>query len=95
MEGYSPKTRYRDEKHTRHIVRLFIQQRHLLETGEIRPRLNEDEAQLCMDAMSWDADKLEKWMNEQTLELININNNIPPEPDYRTINEILLEIRGL
>lgn len=95
MDGYSPKTRYRDSKHTRHIVRLFIQQRQILETGGIIPMLNDEEKTICMDAMEWDSEKLEEWMNEQTISLLNINHNVKPEPDHKRINEILLELRGL
>ena len=95
MEGYSPKTRYRDKKHTRHIVRLFLQERQLLTYGEITPFLSDKEKELCLDAQNWNSDKLKTWMDKQTLELLEINNNIKPVPDYKRINRILLEIRGL
>jgi hypothetical protein len=95
MEGYSPKTRYRDSKHTRHIVRLFLQERQLLETGVIQPMLTEEERRFVLDAQEWDSATLEEWMNRQTLELLDVNSNIPPAPDHDRINELLLTLRGL
>lgn len=95
MEGYSPKTRYRDAKHTRHIVRLFIQQRQILETGVITPMLSVEDQVLVLEAQNWDSAELEAWMNAETLSMLDINNNIPPTPNYERINELLLTLRGL
>jgi hypothetical protein len=95
MEGYSPKTRYRDKKHTRHIIRLFIQQRQILETGKITPMLTKEQIDFCLEAQDWDSKQVEEWMNQETLELLKINNNLRPEPDYQKINELIIDIRGL
>lgn len=94
MEGYSPKTRYRDSKHTRHIVRLFLQERQILETGSIDPVLSEEHKSLCLEAQDWDSETLKSWMDAQTLELLEINSSIPPTPDYERINNLLLSLRG-
>lgn len=94
-EGYGPKTRYRDDKHTRHIVRLFLQQRQLLTEGQIFPMLSDSDKDMVLLAQNWDYETLKKWMDEQTLQLLEINDNIPPAPDYERINELLLTLRGL
>lgn len=94
-EGYSPKTHNRVAKHTRHIVRLFLQEQQILSTGGITPFLNDEERELVIQSEHWSLATLENWMVVKTLELLDVNNNIPPEPDYARINEILLEIRGL
>lgn len=93
--GFGPRTAHRTGKHARHLMRLMLQCKVLLETGEIRPQLTHDEIALVRAAEEMTFPELEEAFNEWTLFLTGIQSDLPPMPDYAAANELLLELRGL
>lgn len=86
-------TNYRFGKHARHIFRLFLQGKELLETGELRVRCTDEERKYIFSFMDMTQDQVFEAFQKKAKEFDQIKSCLPEYPDYDKINNLLLEIR--
>lgn len=93
MVGFGPKTSKRREKHARHLARLCQQGTQLLLDSDLNVRVTNRDELFTIGRM--DTPMLKAWFELAMSRLDQINSGLPMEPDYKTVNELLLEIRRL
>lgn len=86
-------TNYRFGKHARHIFRLLLQGKELLETGELRVRCTDEERKYIFSFMEMSQDEVFEAFQKKAKEFDQIKSCLPEEPDYSRINALLLDIR--
>lgn len=92
-DSFGSDTRNRTEKHARHIFRLLLQGRQLLETGRIEIAVrNRDE---LFDLASLPVDEVIARFDEEYARFLATPHDLLPEPDKVRINELLLKIREI
>ena len=91
--GFSPKTSNRYAKHARHCFRLLWQGREILERGTLTLRVADRDALFAIGEM--DSDSLIARFESEFADFKRIVPVVPREPDYQTINDLLLEIRRM
>jgi predicted nucleotidyltransferase len=93
-EGYSGKVRTRTKKHTRHIVRLLLQEEQLISGNrELTVRLNDEQRKFVLLTQDWDSSELIEWVESKQASYDQLAETLPKKPDYDTINNLLLNIR--
>ena len=91
LEGFNPAVKNRYAKHARHCFRLMRQGRMLLETGTLNPRLENPEEYFALGEMP--SDELIEKFEEEFSTFDTVKSILPDEPNWKMLNEILLEIR--
>lgn len=85
-----------DTKSGRHAQRLLFQLEHLLQTGEIKIRLDPAERDACFAAgktAAEDPSELQQRFNTELARLDNLPTDLPETPDTATIGHYLVETR--
>lgn len=95
---YSSALSKRTEKNTRHIMRLIIQAKELLTTGDLTPRLTDEQREevFAFGKLANDEKNLPEilaYFTEQFEIVDNMESVLPDEPDIDAINELLWKIR--
>ena len=93
LEGFNPVVKNRYAKHARHCFRLMRQGKMLLETGTLKPRLENPEEYFALGEMS--SDKLIEKFEEEFSTFDTVKSVLPDEPYWEGLNELLLEIRKM
>jgi predicted nucleotidyltransferase len=83
----------RYSKHTRHLFRLLLQGRELLETGKLTVRVNPELRGELFAMGELPADQIINRFAEEIEKFKDIKSVLPDEPDYARVNELLLKIR--
>lgn len=83
----------RYEKHARHCFRLLLQGKQLLETGDLKVRLEEKDVKILRILGKREPSELINIFEEEYKKFDKIETKLPEKPDYEKINEILLKIR--
>ncbi len=83
-------------KHAMHLIRLMLSGITVLETGELRIRVEDERERLLAikrGEMPWDA--VDRWRLElhRRFESAFTATTLPEQPDYRTINDFLIRAR--
>lgn len=84
---------YRMGKHARHIFRLLMQGKELLETGHLRVRCTQEEREYIFSFMKMDRNELYEAFEKKKKEFDDIVSILPEKPDYEKANNLLIEIR--
>lgn len=95
---YSSALSKRTEKNTRHIMRLIIQAKELLSTGDLHPRLTDEQREevFAFGKLANDEANLPKileYFTEQFKIVDEMESVLPDEPNLEAVNELLLSIR--
>lgn len=96
--SFSSDTRKRTAKHARHIYRLVLQGAKALEEGTITVRLTPEDAEVARNMGVLCVTDVEKFLdtaNKMLYVLSEVESSLPDEPDYDTINDLLLTIRRM
>lgn len=80
-------------KHSRHLLRLMIQGKELLETGNITVRVTPEQRKEIFAFGELSPQKIIDRFAELDAEMKSIDSVLPDEPDKEGINKILLKIR--
>lgn len=89
--SFSADTRKRTEKHARHLYRLLLQGRQLMETGVLQVRVDNPDRVFEFGRLPYD-EMIEA--AEHELDLFDAAPSIlPPKPDTERINQILVDHR--
>lgn len=80
-------------KHSRHLLRLMIQGKELLETGDITVRVTPEQRKEIFAFGELSPQQIIDRFTELDAEMKAINSVLPDEPDKEAINKILLKIR--
>lgn len=94
--GFSSDLKKRTEKHGRHCMRLILQGRHALTTGELRVRLTEAEVLECRGAGVLAATNPEAFYAMAIEELAAFDatpSDLPDHPSERGIERLLVNVR--
>lgn len=86
-------TEYRNGKHCRHIWRLLKQYEQLATTGTLTPRLTDEEREECFAFQEKSYSEVYEWFMEERERLDKLPSVLPPEPDWRALDELLYNIR--
>lgn len=89
--GFSSDTAKRTSKHARHCFRLLRQGRQLLETGLMTVRVANPEDYWAFD--NYTVDEIVEQFTAEDLLFQRAVSVLPPEPDFRTVESLLLDIR--
>lgn len=84
---------YRLGKHARHIFRLLMQGKELLETGKLRVKVTPEEREYIFSFMNMSTDELYEAFERKKKEFDSITSILPEEPNYEKANELCKEIR--
>ena len=88
LAGRSPE---RVEKFARHLFRLFEQGAALLSTGDMSIRVSDPEELRRISTAP--VEEIKERFRELDARFQKLDSELPPEPDYERINELILEIR--
>lgn len=91
--SFNADTNNRPAKHARHCFRLLQQGRELLETGNLTVKVKNREELLSLGKLTID-ELVCKFEKEYEI-FRSVKSVLPKEPDYKTINDVLLKIRSL
>lgn len=92
-KAQSGKPDTRHEKHARHCFRLLFQGKELLETGKLTVKLEKPE--IFFEISKMPIDKMIKLFESKFKEFDSINTKLPDKPDYKRINQTLIQIRKM
>lgn len=92
---FESKVRNRYMKHARHIVRLLLQCEQLLECGWLDPVVPESEKSTIYNMGQQPLSFIERYVGRHIRRIDSCKTTLPDEPNYATINSVLLEIRGM
>lgn len=83
-----------DCKHGMHLVRLLSMCAEILEKGEVNVKRPDAEFLLSIRNGAWTYDELIEWADKQEAYINEItpNSPLPKEPDYKLLDNLLLEI---
>jgi len=93
---FSSDLRKRTEKHGRHCYRLAIQGAHILREGQLKVRLEPEEADACFEAGELAVSNVghyEQMIMELLDRLGNIDSLLPEVPNVGAVNDLLVDIR--
>lgn len=93
LDGYDSALKNRFAKHTRHLFRLLIQARQLLETGTLDVKVTPEQREYLFGMGEKTADEVVNEFMRQDSEFDTIISVLPDEPDYDRLNNLLYEIR--
>ena len=83
----------RHEKHARHCFRLLFQGKELLETKSLTVRLKDPD--IFFEISKMEVDDMMKIFASKYTEFKNIKTDLPENPDYDKINDVLVKIRRM
>jgi len=92
---FESKVKNRYHKHARHIVRLLLQCEQLLTTGVLDPVVPESEKSAIYNMGDNTLSFIEKYVDRHIRRIDSCKTSLPAEPDYETINAVLLAIRRM
>lgn len=90
-EGFSADTAKRTAKHARHCFRLIRQGRQLLTTGSMDVRVPDPSTYWAFD--HYTVDEIVREFTEEDLKFQQAVSVLPPEPDFRTVESFLIDLR--
>lgn len=93
MDGYDSSLKNRFAKHTRHCFRLLMQARQLIETGTLDVKVTSEQREYLFEMGEKTADEVVDEFMKQDLQFDLIKSVLPDKPDYKTLNNLLYEIR--
>ena len=93
LDGYASALKNRYNKHTRHLVRLMIQCKQLLETGKLTIRMTPEQREYIFKCGELPADKVVDLFIELDTELKTVKSELPEKPNVELLNKLLYEIR--
>lgn len=93
LEGYASSLKNRFSKHTRHCFRLLLQARQLLETGTLQVKVTELEREWLFAMGEESVENVVDNFVEMDSKFENIKSVLPDEPDWDTLDKLLLDIR--
>lgn len=93
LDGYDSALKNRFAKHTRHCFRLLMQARQLLETGTLDVRVNPEQREYLFAMGEKSASEVVDEFMRQDAQFESIKSVLPDEPDYKTLNKLLYDIR--
>jgi hypothetical protein len=91
--SFNADTNNRPAKHARHCFRLLQQGKELLETGELNVKVKNREELLSIGKLT--IDELVCKFEEEYQKFKFTKSVLPKDPDYVTINNVLLKIRSM
>jgi len=94
LDGYDSSLKNRFAKHTRHLVRLMMQCKQLLETGTLTLRVTPEQRKYIFECGELSASEVVDLFIKLDSELKTINSVLPSKPDVNKVNELLLRIRS-
>ena len=92
---FESKVKNRYMKHARHIVRLLFQCEQLLTTGVLDPVVPESEKDAIYNMGHEELEFIESYVDRHIRRIDSCKTSLPDEPDYDTINSVLLAIRRM
>lgn len=93
LDGYASALKNRYAKHTRHLVRLMMQCKQLLETGTLTVKVTPEQREYIFKCGELSADEVVNLFIELDKELQTIESVLPPKPDVERLNKLLYDIR--
>ena len=90
-DSFSSDTKHRYSKHARHCFRLLQQGRQLLETGTLDVKVQNRDELFAIGELPV-SDLVDRFETEFKA-FDEIQTHLPEEPDYATLNALLVEIR--
>jgi len=93
LDGYDSSLKNRFAKHTRHLVRLMIQCRQLLETGTLTVKVTPEERKYIFECGELPASEVIDLFMKLDSELKLVKSVLPEKPNLDKVNDILLRIR--
>lgn len=91
--SYGPGMKNRYAKHTRHLLRLLIQGRELLETGKLTVRVTPAVREHLFASGELEPHQIIDLFSEEFAKFDKIQSVLPDEVDVDAINQLLLRIR--
>lgn len=91
LEGFNPAVKKRTPKHARHCLRLLQQGKELLKTGVINPVVKNRDELFAVGEMP--VEEIIKRFEEEYALFKEAESILPDEPDWVSLNKILLGIR--
>lgn len=92
-DSFSADTRKRTQKHARHMFRLLLQGKSLLETGGLKVRLTKEEREYCFEWSQVPPEIMVPAFYKGVEEFNNTESVLPDEPDFDTVNNVVRAIR--
>lgn len=93
LDGYDSSLKNRFAKHTRHLVRLMVQCKQLLETGTLTVKVTPEQREYIFKCGELSADEVVNLFIELDKELQTIKSVLPDRPDVDRLNKLLYDIR--
>lgn len=84
-------TEYRAGKRARHTWRLCKQYEELATTGNLTPRLTDEQRKQCFEFQELSYQECLKWFLEEEKRLRKIKSVLPEKPNYDKVNEFLVK----
>ena len=84
-----------DWKHLMHCVRVLLQGKHALLTGEIQLQQSMEDRLYLREIRGgcWPFDDVQMWTTRLLVEIEGTGTQLPPKPDYDAANRLLAELR--
>jgi len=93
LDGYDSSLKNRFSKHTRHLVRLMLQGKELLETGKLTVRVTPEQREYIFACGELSASEVVNLFMKLDNDFKNAVSILPDKPNLGKMNEILLGIR--
>lgn len=92
-DGFSSDTKKRKAKHARHCFRLLLQGRELLETGDVRIRLTDDEVEKLWWISEQPTEVLVEEFDRERRKFDGARSRVPYWADVDAVEKFLLAVR--
>ena len=93
LDGYDSSLKNRFAKHTRHLVRLMLQGKELLETGTLTVKVSPEQREYIFSCGELSANEVVDLFMKLDEEFKNTKSVLPDKPDLEKMNDLLLRIR--
>lgn len=93
LNGYDSSLKNRFAKHTRHLVRLMLQGKELLETGTLTVKVTPRQREYIFSCGELNADEVIDLFLELDADFKKTKSVLPDTPDLDKMNDLLLKVR--
>lgn len=93
LNGYDSSLKNRFAKHTRHLVRLMLQGKELLETGTLTVKVTPQQREYIFSCGELNADEVIDLFLELDADFKKTKSVLPDTPDLDKMNDLLLKVR--
>lgn len=93
LDGYDSSLKNRFAKHTRHLVRLMLQGKEILETGTLTVKVSPEQRDYIFSCGELSADEVVELFMKLDKDFKNTKSVLPDKPDLEKMNKLLLNIR--